>query len=74
MPENITIKNQYDTENTTKYINKLTSDKIYTENQLQIAYNEGQRAGYISAIKQIRSNINDYLDHLLVTTGTNKGE
>lgn len=43
-----------------------TASVTYTEEQIQQAYNEGQKSGYIAAIKNIRSNINDYLDSLIV--------
>lgn len=38
----------------------------YTTDQACEIYNEGQKIGYISAIKQIRSKINDYLNDMIV--------
>lgn len=48
----------------------------YTEEQAREIYNEGQKTGYIAAIKNIRANINDYLDNLIVAANTpqSKGE
>jgi hypothetical protein len=48
----------------------------YTEEQAREIYNEGQRSGYIAAIKNIRANINDYLNDLIVAASMNqsKGE
>lgn len=47
----------------------------YTEEQAREIYNEGQKSGYIAAIKNIRANINDYLNDLIVAASTqNKGE
>lgn len=46
----------------------------YTEEQAREIYNEGQKSGYIAAIKQIRSNINDYLNDLIIAATQNKGE
>lgn len=49
--------------------------KMYTEEQMREIYNEGQRSGYLAAIKNIRSNINDYLDNLIIAANMqNKGE
>ena len=49
--------------------------KMYTEEQMREIYNEGQKSGYIAAIKNIRSNINDYLDSLIIAASMqNKGE
>lgn len=48
--------------------------KMYTEEQVREIYNEGQKSGYISAIKTIRTNINDYLDNLIIAAHMNKGE
>lgn len=49
--------------------------KMYTEEQIREIYNEGQRSGYLAAIKNIRSNINDYLDNLIIAANMqNKGE
>lgn len=47
--------------------------KLYTEEQMHEIYNEGQRSGYIAAIKNIRSDINDYLNDLIIAaaSGTN---
>lgn len=39
----------------------------YTQEQLQQAYNSGRTDGYITAIKQVRSEINDYLSDLLAS-------
>lgn len=48
----------------------------YTEEQAREIYNEGQKTGYIAAIKNIRANINDYLNDLIVAASTpqSKGE
>jgi hypothetical protein len=50
--------------------------KFYTEEQVREIYNEGQKSGYIAAIKQIRVNINDYLNDLIIAAhiNQNKGE
>jgi hypothetical protein len=48
--------------------------KTYTEEQMREIFNEGQKSGYLSAIKTIRSNINDYLDNLIIAAQMNKGE
>jgi hypothetical protein len=48
--------------------------KLYTEEQMREIYNESQRSGYIAAIKNIRSNINDYLDSLIVAASMNQGK
>ena len=55
---------------------EASQPKMYTEEQVREIYNEGQKSGYIAAIKQIRSNINDYLDNLIVATSlqNTKGE
>ena len=37
-------------------------------------YNEGQKSGYIAAIKHIRSSINDHLDNLIIATGINQNK
>ena len=65
MSENIKVTKQPKEENV---------PKTYTEEQVREIYNEGQKSGYIAAIKTIRSNINDYLDNLIIATGMNKGE
>jgi glycyl-tRNA synthetase beta subunit len=66
MSENIKVTKQPEEENV---------PKTYTEEQMREIYNEGQRSGYIAAIKNIRSNINDYLDSLIVAASMqNKGE
>lgn len=39
---------------------------LYTENQVRAIYDEGQKNGYITAIKQMRADINDYLNDLLI--------
>lgn len=44
----------------------------YTEEQVRDIYNEGQKAGYIAAVKQIRANVNDYLDNLIIATSMNQ--
>ena len=46
----------------------------YTDEQMREIYNEGQKSGYIAAIKQIRSNITDYLNDLIIAANQNKGE
>lgn len=47
-----------------------SSEPKYTEEQARDIYIEGQKTGYITAIKQIRSNLNDYLNDLIVDAGT----
>jgi hypothetical protein len=49
------------------------TSNTYTEEQVREIYNEGLKSGYISAIKTIRSNMNDYLDQLIIATSM-KGE
>ena len=44
-----------------------TSPAIYTEEQARSIYNEGQKAGYVSALKQMRTTINDYLNDLIIS-------
>lgn len=52
-----------------------TSEKVtpitYTEEQMREAYNEGQANGFLSAIRQIRTELNDYLNDLVVAIRTN---
>lgn len=48
--------------------------KLYTEEQMREIYNEGQKSGYIAAIKHIRSSINDHLDNLIIATGINQNK
>lgn len=48
--------------------------KMYTDEQMREIFNEGQKSGYLSAIRTIRSNINDYLDNLIIAAHMNKGE
>lgn len=45
---------------------------VYTESQAREIYGEGQRNGYIAAIKQIRANVNDYLNDLIIATEAQK--
>ena len=49
-----------------------TAPVTYTEEQIREIYSEGQKAGYIAAVKQIRANVNDYLDNLIIATHTFK--
>ena len=51
-----------DQENTSE---QGTKPIMYTEEQMRQMYNEGQRSGYISALKQVRSEINDYISDLI---------
>jgi hypothetical protein len=39
----------------------------YTEDQMREAYATGQKDGFATAIRKVRSEINDYLNDLLVT-------
>ena len=39
---------------------------LYTEHQVRAIYDEAQKNGYITAIKQMRADINDYLNDLLI--------
>ena len=48
--------------------------KMYSEEQMREIYNEGQKAGYIAAIKTIRTNINDYLDNLIIAAHINQNQ
>jgi hypothetical protein len=71
MNENIKPENMEAVENTVD--NKITNDSssndgpiLYTEQQVKVIYNEGQKAGYITAIRQIRSEVNDYLNDLII--------
>lgn len=41
---------------------------MYTEDQARSIYMEGQKAGYVSAIKQVRTIVNDYLNDLIIST------
>jgi uncharacterized protein (UPF0335 family) len=45
---------------------KQTPIPKYTEEQVREIYSEGQKNGYVSAIKHIRSEVNDYLNELLI--------
>jgi hypothetical protein len=40
--------------------------KTYTEEDARNIYAEGQKVGYSAAVKQMRSDINDYLNDLLI--------
>jgi hypothetical protein len=51
--------------------NQEVKPTTYTEEQVRSIYNEGQKSGYIAAIKQIRANINDYLNDLIVAASMN---
>lgn len=71
MNENIKLENMEAVENTVD--NKVADDNssnngpiLYTEQQIKAIYNEGQKTGYITAIRQIRSEINDYLNDLII--------
>ena len=46
---------------------------VYTETQAREIYSEGQKNGYIAAIKQIRANVNDYLNDLIIAAEAQKG-
>lgn len=48
-----------------------TTPPTYTESQVREIYNEGQKSGYLAAIKNIRSNLNDYLDNLIIAAQMN---
>jgi hypothetical protein len=39
---------------------------VYTEEQARDIYNEGQKSGYVAAIRNIRANLNDYLNDLII--------
>lgn len=43
---------------------------VYTETQAREIYNEGQKTGYVTAIRNIRTNINDYLNDLIIAAET----
>ena len=43
-----------------------TTPVTYTEQQVQEIYNEAQKSGYIAAIKQVRNEITEYLNELIV--------
>lgn len=59
-------------ENISTEENKQTNvPKTYTEEQAREIYNEGQKSGYITAIRQIRSNLNDYLNDLIIAAEHN---
>ena len=51
-----------------------TAPVTYTEEQIREIYSEGQKAGYIAAIRQIRANVNDYLDNLIIATHMNQNQ
>lgn len=53
--------------NTTPAEETVTYTKAEIEQQLRDAYMNGQKTGLISAIKQVRSEINDYLSDLLAS-------
>lgn len=44
---------------------------VFTEDDLRVAYNEGQKAGYAAAVRQIRTSVNDYLNDLLISIEVN---
>ena len=48
-----------------------TTPPTYTKNQVREIYNEVQKSGYLAAIKNIRSNLNDYLDNLIIAAQMN---
>lgn len=49
---------------------QMENPKMYTEEQLnaeaRAAYIEGQRSGYVAAVRQIRADLADYLNDLIV--------
>ena len=49
---------------------KQASIPKYTEEQAREIYNEGQKSGYIAAIKNVRANINDYLNDLIIAANS----
>ena len=53
-------------ENVTPETESKDVPKTYTEEEVRNIYAEGQKVGYSSAVKQMRSDINDYLNDLLV--------
>lgn len=40
---------------------------MYTEQQVREIYTQGQADGYIAAIKHVRTEINEYLNELMVS-------
>ena len=67
--ENIQAAEQADTQSVD--IEQKATTVMYTEEQARSIYMEGQKAGYVSAIKQIRSNLNDYLNDLIISAEMN---
>ena len=67
--ENIQAAEQADTQSVDA--EQKAPTVMYTEEQARSIYMEGQKAGYVSAIKQIRSNLNDYLNDLIVSAEMN---
>lgn len=43
-----------------------TAPVTYTEQQVQEIYNEAQKSGYVAAVKQIRNEVTEYLNELIV--------
>jgi adenylate kinase len=59
-------------ENETVQIEEQERDtQVFTEDDMRSAYNEGQKAGYAAAVRQIRTSVNDYLNDLLVSIEVN---
>ena len=46
--------------------------KTYTEAEVREIYARGQQEGYMAAIKQVRADINDYLNELLISVRNQK--
>jgi hypothetical protein len=51
---------------------KQVEEQVEEQVPIREIYNEGHKAGYIAAIKQVRANINDYLDNLIIAIGMNQ--
>lgn len=50
----------------TEATSENTTPVTYTEQQVQEIYAEAQKSGYIAAIKQVRNEISEYLNELIV--------
>ena len=60
-----------DTQSTDKASETITLTHDELQEQLREAYNKGLQTGFISATKQVRSEINDYLSDLIASVKNN---
>lgn len=56
--------------NATNVTEETKVQTTYTEDQVREIYAEAQKAGYIAAVRQMRSDVLDYLNDLLISVET----